>query len=87
MYKRQTLRPLKVGLHLLDVTRRLYGEQFQWRTKAYEYVTEHLAIDLLFGGPTARCAIDQGVDIEQIYSQWEKEARDFKEARLPYLLY
>jgi uncharacterized protein YbbC (DUF1343 family) len=81
------LRPLKVGLHLLDVTRRLYGEHFQWRTKAYEYITEHLAIDLLFGGPQARQAIDQGTGVDQVYAQWEVEADAFKESRRPYLRY
>ena len=81
------LRPLKVGLHLLDVTRKLYGEHMQWRTKAYEYVSEYLAIDLLFGGSQARQVIDQGGDLDLLYQEWQDQAQLFKEERLPYLRY
>ena len=73
------LQPLRVGLHLLSVTRKLYGDALLWREKAYEYVTDKLAIDLLFGGPEARELIDAGGDVDVLWRSWQIEANAFQE--------
>jgi uncharacterized protein YbbC (DUF1343 family) len=82
-----TFQPLRFGLHLLDVTRRLYGDQLQWREEAYEFVQDRLAIDLLFGGPEARECIDQGGDIDALWQQWQTQAKQFNEDRQRFLRY
>ena len=58
MTDRQTFQPLRVGLHMLGSLSRLYGSDFAWRTDAYEFVQDRLAIDLLFGGVEARRLIE-----------------------------
>ena len=83
----ETFQPLRFGLHLLDVTRRLYGDQFQWRTEAYEFVQDRLAIDLLLGGPQARLCIDQGGDIDEIWHSWQEQTQAFQQLRQEFLLY
>jgi len=81
------LEPLRVGLHLLAAVRRLCGDALAWRTQAYEYVTDQLAIDLLLGGPEGREVIDAGGDVDALWRAWGGEAARFREERAPYLLY
>jgi uncharacterized protein YbbC (DUF1343 family) len=81
------LEPLRVGLHLLAAVRRLCGDALAWRTQAYEYVTDQLAIDLLLGGPEGREVIDAGGDVDALWRAWGVEAARFREERAPYLLY
>ena len=70
---------LRVGLQLLSLTRKMYGDALLWREKAYEYVTDRLAIDLLFGGPEARELIDTGGDVDALWRSWQSEAEAFQE--------
>jgi len=72
---------------LLATVRRLYGDRLSWRTETYEFVSDRLAIDLLFGGSDARAAIDAGEDVDALWYAWQKEAFRFAEARAPYLRY
>ena len=84
------LRPLRMGLQLLGVTRRLYGDSMQWRTRAYEFVQNRRAIDLLFGDDEARQLIDAGASPTELDDYWNRcqnEARLFLEERVPFLLY
>ena len=84
------LKPLRMGLQLLGVTRRLYGDALQWRTQAYEFVKDRLAIDLLFGDDEARQLIDAGASAMELDEYWrrcQREATLFKEERAPFLLY
>ena len=84
------LRPLRMGLHLLGATRRLYGDALRWRTHAYEFVQDQLAIDLLFGDDEARQLIDAKASAAELDDYWERcqqEAELFKEERAPFLLY
>jgi uncharacterized protein YbbC (DUF1343 family) len=79
-----------MGLQLLGATRRLYGEALQWRTQAYEFVKDQLAIDLLFGDDEARQLIDAGasaMDLDEYWRRCQREAMLFKEERAPFLLY
>jgi uncharacterized protein YbbC (DUF1343 family) len=84
------VRPLRLGLQLLGATRRVYGDQLRWRTQAYEFVKDRLAIDLLFGDDEARPLIDSGASVEELDAYWSRcqlEATRFKEERAPFLLY
>ena len=84
---RATFEPLRCGLHLLAMVRRLYGDALKWRTAVYEFVDEQLAIDLLFGGPDARACIDAGDDVDALWHTFQQEAGAFADERTPYLLY
>lgn len=82
--------PLRAGLHYLGAVRRLYGERLRWRTQAYEFVDDRLAIDLLFGGTEAREAIDRGAsaaELDAMWHGWQKQAAAFTDARAPFLRY
>lgn len=84
------LQPLRMGLQLLGTTRRLYADGLQWRTQAYEFVKDRLAIDLLFGDDEARELIDAQASAKELDDYWrrcQREASLFCEERAPFLLY
>ena len=56
----------RTGLAVLAAVRRLWPEDFAWRTEAYEFRDDVPAIDLLTGHPGVREAIDAGVPFEEI---------------------
>lgn len=84
---RAQFEPLRTGLHFLATVRRLYGDALQWRTEVYEFVQDRLAIDLLFGGPEARAAIDGRGDVDALWRAWQAESAAFAAARGPHLRY
>lgn len=87
---RRAFDPLRAGLHYLGAVRRLYGDALRWRTEAYEFVDDRLAIDLLFGDAQTREAIDAGADagaLDEMWRGWQKAAEGFAEERRPYLRY
>lgn len=84
------IQPLRMGLHLLGATRRLYGDALEWRSKAYEFVVDRMAIDLLFGDSEARELIDSLASPEDLDAYWQRCQKDterFKEERRPFLKY
>ncbi|MEE2757295.1 MAG: DUF1343 domain-containing protein [Myxococcota bacterium] len=90
VFDRAQFQPLRMGLHFLAAVRRLYGHHLEWRTEAYEFVTDRLAIDLLFGCVEARQEIDGLASIaqlDQLWRSWQDESHAFAEARKPFLIY
>lgn len=74
----------------LAEARRQRTDQFAWRTEAYEFISDPIAIDLLFGSPRERLAIEDGWTPEarrQIQREWAAESSEFTERRRPFLLY
>lgn len=71
--------------------RRQAPERFAWRTEPYEFVSNPIAIDLLFGSSREREAIEAGwgPDDERqwVCMEWDREAAEFAERRRPFLLY
>ena len=87
---RNAFEPLRVGLHMLGSLSRLYGTQFQWRTDAYEFVKDRLAIDLLFGGTDARTLIESKASparLDELYNAWAPVSAGFHERVGDALLY
>ena len=85
-----SLNPLRMGLQLLGVTRRLYGDALQWRSEAYEFVADRMAIDLLFGDHQARDLIDAQASPGELDEYWRScqiESARFSEERAPFLQY
>ena len=53
----------------------------------YEFVSNPIAIDLLFGSDRERLAIEAGIDCREVAAAWEPEERAFTERRAAALLY
>jgi uncharacterized protein YbbC (DUF1343 family) len=84
---RTAFRPYLTGVAALRAVRALWPDDFHWRTRAYEFVTDRPAIDLLCGGPAVREMIDAGAPLEAIAATWRDDEARFRAARTPYLLY
>jgi uncharacterized protein YbbC (DUF1343 family) len=83
---RDRFQPVRVGLALLVEMRRQAPDRFAWRTETYEFVSDPIAIDLLFGSDRERLAIEAGADWREIAAAWEPEERAFIERRRTALL-
>jgi uncharacterized protein YbbC (DUF1343 family) len=84
---RSSFRPVQTGLSLLIALRELSGERFAWRTETYEFVSDRLAIDLLFGSDRERRAIEASASPAEIIEKWQAEEEVFLRQRAPYLIY
>lgn len=80
-------RPFEAGLCLLAAFRASAPERFAWRTRAYEFVTDRPAIDLLLGNDRLRPALEAGVDPRDLAREAAVEARAFEASARPVLLY
>lgn len=78
-------RPLWTYTVLLALARAQDPGRFAWRTEAYEFVSDPIAIDLLYGSPRERLAIESG-DIDGLPEIWAQDEAAFRERRAPYLL-
>jgi uncharacterized protein YbbC (DUF1343 family) len=61
--------------------------RFSWRTEPYEFIGDRPAIDLLYGSPRERLALEAGASIEEIASAWVAEEAEFAGRRAASLLY
>jgi uncharacterized protein YbbC (DUF1343 family) len=73
---RQTYRPVRTALSIIDAARRQHPQNFQWTG----------TIDRLTGSDQVRLAIEGGT-LPQLLDAWDREAAQFREDRKPYLLY
>ncbi len=65
-------------------------ERFDWRRESYEYVTDPIAIDLLYGSSRERLLIESGPnpgDLADLRALWAVEEAEFLARREPHLLY
>lgn len=74
---RSTLRPVRVGLHVVETLRALYPEHIEWNAH----------IDRLLGGPATREALDAGRSARDVSDDWSSAEGTFAEARAGCLLY
>lgn len=83
---RNKFKPLLTTLALLRALAEM--DQLQWRTEPYEYVSDRLAIDLLYGNPKLRETIfTDNFSLQNIEESWQEELESFKEVRKNYLIY
>jgi uncharacterized protein YbbC (DUF1343 family) len=73
---RQSYRPVRTSLLLIDEIRRRHPREFAWGT----------SIDRLTGSDKVRLAIDGG-RLQPLLDEWDREAAAFRESRKPFLLY
>ncbi len=83
-------RPAALYAALLLCAREQNPTSFAWRAEAYEFVTDPIAIDLLFGSSRERMLIESA-DLPGlaavVANDWAREENAFRERRAPYLLY
>ena len=84
---RESYRPLKTGLAIIKVLKRLWPDEFEWRDETYEYETEKPAIEILAGNSRIREQIDADVSLGEIEKGWQADLERFEEVRARYLLY
>lgn len=85
--ERAALRPVALGLHLLQALREVSAELFAWRRQPYEFVADIPAIDLLTGSPRARAAIEGGDDLSDLLAGWQSWVTEFEAGLEGVLLY
>lgn len=85
---RDKFKPLLTTLALLNAIADMYPEQLQWRTEPYEYVSDRLAIDLLYGNPELRESIFKtDFSLTALEESWQEESTSFLSIRQEYLIY
>jgi uncharacterized protein YbbC (DUF1343 family) len=80
-------RPYRTGVAFLKACRDQAPDAFQWRTRAYEFVDEIPAIDLLAGDASLRTGIDAGASLDELAARWPRHEGAFAEERAEFLLY
>ena len=84
---REAFTPVIVGIAMVKTAYDLYTEHFQWKQEAYEYVFDKNPFDVVSGTDKIRTQIEGGVALNDIESDWADGLANFREIRIPYLLY
>ncbi len=84
---RDSFRPFATYLVLLQELRRQAPDTFAWRTEAYEFETDRLAIDLLLGRAGLREMLEAGATLAEMERSWAADAEGFETLRRDALLY
>ncbi|HCU25550.1 MAG TPA: DUF1343 domain-containing protein [Deltaproteobacteria bacterium] len=85
--RRKAFKSLLTGVAVLKAIRELYPKAFQYRHRAYEFVEDIPAIDLLAGNSRLREQLEQNRSLKEIENSWEEERTKFMEMRKKYLIY
>jgi uncharacterized protein YbbC (DUF1343 family) len=83
----ETYRPYRTGVAFLKACYDQSPASFRWRAKAYEFVDDKPAIDLLAGGDALRTGIEAGASLDDLCARWPRDEDDFAAERADYLLY
>ncbi|MBI5524937.1 MAG: DUF1343 domain-containing protein [Deltaproteobacteria bacterium] len=83
----RTFRPYLSGVAVLAAVKRLWPNEFRWRTEPYEFVGDRPAIDLLTGTDKVRMWVDEGRPLREFRAFFDKGAAAFKKRRKQFLLY
>ena len=84
---RGSFRPVRTAVELLAEFRRQDPGRFAWREPPYEYEQHKQPIDILYGSPRLRAAIDADADVGALVSGWSADEDAFRRQREKYLLY
>jgi uncharacterized protein YbbC (DUF1343 family) len=80
-------RPVRMAVAILAAVRALAPDDFSWREPPYEYETEKLPIDILWGHDGLRLGVDAGKSPDDIMLGTDDEVAAFTAGVLPFLLY
>ncbi len=84
---RELFRSYRTGVAFVKACRDQAPDRFEWRDKAYEFVDQIPAIDLLAGGAWLREGIAAGASLDELCERWPRDEGAFGEERAEYLLY
>ena len=85
---RDRFKPLLTTVALLRAIAEIYPDRLQWRTKPYEFVSDRLAIDLLYGNPNLRATLfEPDFSLEGLENSWQEELESFFPVRQDFLIY
>ena len=84
---RDEFRPFVTGAAVIRAAHRLAPEKFGWLERAYEFVEDIPAIDLLFGSEKLRAAVDAGVEFEDVRELCRADTQSWMEQCGGVLLY
>jgi uncharacterized protein YbbC (DUF1343 family) len=76
----QTFLPLKTGISVIRAAMAFEG--FDWRRDEYEFVSDRLAMDLLFGHDTPRNMLEGGDSTDAVHAFLENQRGDHDEKNL-----
>ncbi len=74
---------LRAGVAVLHAARTFEG--FDWRRKPYEYVSDRLAVDLLFGDAEPRKVLDQGGSVDDVMALFDADFQQDQPRRAKFL--
>ncbi len=83
---RRTFEPVRTAVEMLDEFRKQDPGRFAWRHPPYEYEREKMPIDILYGSPRLREAVESG-SIASLFESAQRDADEFRNTREPFLLY
>jgi len=83
----ETFQPFESYLAILAAAREIGGDVFSWRTETYEFESDRLAIDLLFGNDWLRRGIEDGIVWRELAARWRPDLERFKQERDAFLIY
>jgi uncharacterized protein YbbC (DUF1343 family) len=85
---RDKFKPLLTTLALLRAIAELYSDKLQWRTEPYEFVSDRLAIDLLYGNPELRETVfKDDFSLTNLEESWQEDLENFSKIRENFLIY
>jgi uncharacterized protein YbbC (DUF1343 family) len=84
---RQTIRPVEIGVTLLQALRDMGRDQFLWRDPPYEYEYRLAPIDILCGTSNVRERLEKGDGARDIAAAWTDSVDPFMKLRAEFLLY
>lgn len=76
----------EMGVELLVSLWKLYPDDCHWSTRPYEYVTNHLPIDVISGTDQLRKSVEKG-RVSSFLEKSRADAKKFKKTVQSYLLY
>ncbi|MGM0574660.1 MAG: exo-beta-N-acetylmuramidase NamZ family protein [Myxococcota bacterium] len=78
VFDRTCVQAVRTGALVLEAVRRVAPDALEWRRDAYEFETDRLAIDLLWGSPDLREALEAGRGVEKLLKAAAAEAASFQ---------
>ncbi len=84
---RWSVRSMRLTTALMWAARQVAPDGFGWRIEPYEFISDRLAIDLLYGSDRPRLALEAGAAVDDVVGPFATDEAAFRELRRPYLLY
>lgn len=84
---KETFKPYKTSLVLLQEIIRLYKNDFKFKSPPYEYEYNKLPMDIILGSKKLRLQIESMENIDKIEESWQKPLNNFNKTSKEFYLY